>query len=95
MKLEKLQLNNDMNNVKHIFCYGETKEKICNWAKDLNIDCETFNNLKEATLRAYEVSKENDVILLSPDCASWDQYKCMEDRGNEFKVIVNSLKPSK
>ena len=87
-------LNDYLTNVKHIYCYGETKNRIYEWANGLNIDCEVFNNLKEATLKAYEVSKEDDVILLSPSCASWDQYKCMEDRGNEFKNIVNSLKPS-
>ena len=85
-------LNNYISNVKHIYCYGETKDRIYNWAKKEHIDCEKFNNLKEATLKAYEVSNKNDVILLSPSCASWDQYKCMEERGNEFKNIVNDLK---
>ena len=84
-------LNKYLNNVKHIYCYGETKERIYNWAKTQNIDCEMFDNLTEATSKAYKVSKENDVILLSPSCASWDQYKCMEDRGNEFKEIVKDL----
>ena len=84
-------LNPYLNNVKHIYCFGETKNRIKEWANSQNIDCEKFENLKEATTKAYEVSNENDVILLSPSCASWDQYKCMEDRGNEFKRIVNNL----
>ncbi len=37
-------------------------------------------------------AKAGDVVLLSPACASWDQYKCFEDRGTEFKTIVNELK---
>lgn len=85
-------LNPYLTNVKHIYCYGETKERIYEWAKTQNIDCEKFNNLEESTKKAYEVSNPNDVVLLSPSCASWDQYKCMEDRGNEFKKIVNELK---
>ena len=85
-------LNPYLKNVKHIYCYGETKDRIYEWSKKQNIDCEIFNTLKEATLKAYSVSNEDDVILLSPSCASWDQYKCMEDRGNEFKNIVNELK---
>ena len=84
-------LNPYLKNVTHIYCYGETKKRIYEWANKENVDCEMFNTLKEATLKAYEVSKESDVILLSPSCASWDQYKCMEDRGNEFKNIVNNL----
>lgn len=85
-------LNPYLKNVKHIYCYGETKDRILDWAKTQNIDCEKFENLEESTKKAYSVSEPNNVILLSPSCASWDQYKCMEDRGNEFKNIVNNLK---
>lgn len=84
-------LNPYLKNVKHIFCYGETKDRIEKWAKSQNINCEKFNNLEEATKKAYAVSLPGTVILLSPSCASWDQYKCMEDRGNEFKSIVNNF----
>ena len=49
------------------------------------------SKIKDAILKAYEISQENDVILLSPASASWDQYKQCEDRGAEFKNIVNNL----
>ena len=32
-----------------------------------------------------------DIILLSPACASWDQYDSFETRGKEFKEIVREL----
>ncbi len=32
-----------------------------------------------------------EIVLLSPAAASWDQYKKFEERGEEFKNIVNSL----
>lgn len=85
-------LNPYLNNVKHIYCFGETKERIVEWATKQNIDCESFQTQEEAIKKAYNISNPKDVILLSPSCASWDQYKCMEDRGNEFKKIVNDLK---
>lgn len=85
-------LNPYLKNVKYILTFGETKERIKKWAEEQNINCLVFNNLKEATLESYKLAEENDTILLSPACASWDQYKCMEDRGNEFKNIVNNLK---
>jgi len=85
-------LNQYLKNVKQILCYGETKDRIISWAKEQNIPCEKYDTLKNATKRAYELSNPNDVILLSPSCASWDQYKCMEDRGNEYKNIINNLK---
>jgi len=85
-------LNPYLKNVKNILCYGETKDRIKKWAHEQNIPCFVYDDLVTATKKAYEVSEENDVILLSPSCASWDQYKCMEDRGNEFKRVVNELR---
>lgn len=86
------ELKDYMTNVKQIFCYGQTKDKIKSFADENNIKVTVVNNLEEATKLAYNLSSEGDVILLSPACASWDQYKCFEDRGNEFKQIVNSFK---
>ena len=51
----------------------------------------TLENLKEAVALANEHSSKGDVILLSPGSASWDQYKCFEDRGTEFKELVKNL----
>ena len=84
-------LNEYMTNVKLVVCYGETKDRINEWCKSLNIKCIIKDNLIDATNTSYENSSEGDVILLSPGCASWDQYKCFEDRGNEFKETVNKL----
>ena len=85
------ELKDYMGNVKQIFCYGETKHKIESFAKENNIAVTVLNNLEEATKLAYSLSEEGDIILLSPACASWDQYKCFEDRGDEFKKIVNNF----
>ena len=85
------ELNDYMKNVKHIICYGETKEKIKEYSNKYNYNCKIVDNLIEATHKAYELSKEGDTILLSPACASWDQYKCFEDRGNEFKNEIKNL----
>ena len=80
-----------LNNTKHIVCYGETKERIKEFAEKNSVDVTVTDNLEEATKTAYNISEEGDTILLSPACASWDQYKCFEDRGNEFKEVVESL----
>ena len=78
-------------NVKFIVCYGETKNKIDEFCKTNSIKVYVVNNLEEATKLAYNMSEKNDTILLSPACASWDQYKKFEDRGLDFKNVINNL----
>ena len=85
------ELKDYMYNVKKIICYGETKNKIKEFAKKNNIDVKSVDTLEEATKEAVIVSTNGDTVLLSPACASWDQFKCFEDRGNLFKKIVNEL----
>ena len=80
-----------LTHVKHIVCYGETKARIKEFALKNNIDVTVTDSLEEATHAAYNISLEGDTILLSPACASWDQYKNFEQRGDEFKEIVSSL----
>ena len=67
------------------------KLKIKDFAFNNNIKCGVFENLKDATNAAYMQCEKGDVLLLSPACASWDQYKRFEDRGDEFKKIINNL----
>jgi UDP-N-acetylmuramoylalanine--D-glutamate ligase len=81
-----------LTNVKKINAFGETKEKILEFSNKNNIPCEIFDTMKPAIINAYQNSQEGDVILLSPACASWDQYERFEDRGNEFKEEVRNLK---
>ncbi len=81
-----------LTHVKTIICFGQTKEKIALFAKQNNKDAIVMDNLVDATKKAYEISRPNDVILLSPACASWDQYPDFETRGQEFKEVVNNLK---
>ena len=80
-----------LNHTKHIVCYGETKERIKEFANNNGIDVTVVDTLEEATHAAYNISEEGSTILLSPACASWDQYKSFEDRGNEFKRVIDTL----
>lgn len=84
-------LKDYMGNVKLLICYGETKDVLEEFARKNNIKNIKVNNLEEATKEAYKNSQEKDIILLSPACASWDQFETFEQRGELFKKIVNEL----
>ena len=82
----------DLTAVSGIVLYGETKEKLQEAANVAGIPViEVVNTLEEATKKAYEISKEDNIILLSPACASWDQFKNFEIRGDEFIRVVENL----
>ena len=80
-----------LNNVTHIICFGETKKRIKEFSDKQNIDCIIVDNIEEATKVAYNISNSGDTILLSPACASWDQFACFEDRGTKFKEVISEI----
>src|SRR5699024_40683 len=75
----------DLKHVKAMILFGETAPKLAELANEANIKTiVSVKDVAEATNVAYEVSEKGDVILLSPACASWDQYKTFEERGDMF-----------
>ena len=81
-----------LTNVKAMVVFGETAEKLKDLAKEANIErVQKVKNVGEAANTAYQMSKEGDIILLSPACASWDQYKTFEERGDMFIQAVHIL----
>lgn len=79
--------------VKTLITFGETKNKLVKVAKEANIhDIHMVNDVSEATELAFTQSTVGDTILLSPACASWDQYKTFEVRGDMFIETVHTLR---
>jgi UDP-N-acetylmuramoylalanine--D-glutamate ligase len=75
--------------VKILIVIGATAEKIMEAAKGIS-DFEIYkcSDMAGAVRLARELASSGDKILLSPACASWDMYKCFEDRGDDFKAEV-------
>ncbi|WP_370225076.1 UDP-N-acetylmuramoyl-L-alanine--D-glutamate ligase [Cytobacillus sp.] len=78
--------------VKALVTFGQTAEKIENAALEAGIKTvERVDNVEKAVPAAFKLSEPGDVILLSPACASWDQYKTFEVRGDMFIDAVHKL----
>ena len=79
--------------VKGLVLFGQTAAKIEKAGRQAGIKMiEHVDNVNEAVPRAFELSEPGDIILLSPACASWDQYKTFEVRGDIFINAVHKLK---
>lgn len=78
-----------LSKIKKIYAIGEVRNRIIDFAKENNIECEDYEFLKDAIASIKKNVIEGDIVLLSPGSASWDQYAKFEDRGEEFKDIVN------
>ena len=77
---------------------GNTSEKIKNEvlkSKNYNpnkLKIFIVDNMQKAVITAYENSPPGGTVILSPACASFDLYKNFEERGNDFKNLVNQIK---
>lgn len=77
-------------NLKSVICYGECGAEIFASAKAREVHLE--NTLKDAFRKAVSDAGEGDIILLSPACASFDEFSGFEERGKFFKSLFFRLK---
>jgi UDP-N-acetylmuramoylalanine--D-glutamate ligase len=75
---------------KKVILFGEARDRI---ASLIGKDIQTLRKtkLKEAIESAYKSAQPGDVILLSPGCASFDEFANYKERGNFFKDVVGNL----
>ncbi len=80
-----------LNRITKIYAIGEVRERIITFCKENNVSFEEHEFLKDALASIKNNVKPQDIVLLSPGSASWDQYSKFEIRGEEFKSIVNKF----
>lgn len=75
------------------FLIGEGAQAIAKSLED-KVKSEISGTLEVAVKHAFEAAKKNGggVVLLSPACASFDQFKDFEARGDAFRLLVEDLR---
>lgn len=73
--------------LKAVVCFGAAAEKIKK-ALQSNFVVYRVNKMEEAIIKALSLAKKGDIILLSPGCASFDEFNKFEERGEVFKREV-------
>jgi len=77
--------------VKAIICLGKDNSKIIEAFSGHVETIVEASSAVEAVAYGYRLAKKDEVVLLSPACASFDLFENYEDRGNQFKQAVRAL----
>ena len=70
---------------------GADNTKLHNSFDYLELPVRDTHSMKDCVAACREMAKPGETVLLSPCCASFDLFKNMEDRGEQFKTLVRSL----
>tara|TARA_S200000501_G_scaffold220088_1_gene206513 strand:- start:7598 stop:8950 length:1353 start_codon:yes stop_codon:yes gene_type:complete len=76
------------NNIYKIICFGDVGKDVNDLLK-VNKKSIYMNDFKKAILKSIEYSSDSKSIIFSPGFKSFDEFKNFEDRGNQFKKIIN------
>jgi UDP-N-acetylmuramoylalanine--D-glutamate ligase len=74
-------------NIRAVYVIGETADELARAIPDTI----RADDLATAVDRAAAAAQPGEVVLLSPACASYDQFRDFEQRGEEFKRLVANL----
>ena len=70
---------------------GADNQKLHDNFDRLGIPIRDTHSMKECMEACYELAQPGETVLLSPCCASFDLFKNMEDRGEQFKELARNL----
>jgi UDP-N-acetylmuramoylalanine--D-glutamate ligase len=76
--------------IKSIIAYGDARQMISNELSN-DFDVAEIESLEESVKISKNIANSGDIVLLSPGCASFDQFNNFEDRGEKFTKWVKNL----
>ena len=78
--------------LKGLIVYGQTAAKLAKVGEKAGVkEIIHVDTIKDAVKMARELAVPGDTVLLSPACASWDQFSSYEERGDMFISSVHML----
>lgn len=81
-----------LKSVKKLVCFGACRKIIYSQLASV-VSSYMASSLQEAINYAYSEASPGDVVLLSPGCSSFDEFKDYQDRGEKFCQNVHKLQP--
>ncbi len=74
-----------------VYLIGEGALELGTALQSSGVPLRAVRNLERALSAAREAARPDEVVLLSPACASYDQYRDFEARGEHFRTLVEAL----
>jgi UDP-N-acetylmuramoylalanine--D-glutamate ligase len=84
-------LQRQLGHVVQAYAIGEAGPAFARLLRARDVIVTECNTLENAVNGAAEDSQPGDVVLLSPACASFDQFRDFEERGDRFRALVGAL----
>jgi UDP-N-acetylmuramoylalanine--D-glutamate ligase len=77
--------------VAQAYLIGDSADEIAEALAAAGVRFTYSQNLEQAVADAYRDAEPGEVVLLSPACASYDQFRDFEERGQRFRELVEAL----
>ncbi len=74
-----------------VYLIGEAADELASALAPAGVELRLVGGLEAAVTAAADAARPGETVLLSPACASYDQYRDFEARGDHFRTLVEAL----